>query len=174
MSGVTQPTNNYVCNLSISLGEIPNMSQYCRSSFNRIRGANANNIGKLMDLIGVFVGFAHIMFYIWKTATIMILTITYADFTESSPECTWSSMVNDHLSDLGLCSIVRSVWRCILKRRRIIYQHHWNAHIFFVGMREKHGNKHVLGSSVIDKTKTTPLLHPMSKHHILNGWASSK
>jgi hypothetical protein len=64
MSGVTQLTNSYVCNLSMIPGEIPNMCQDSRLPFKRIRGANANNVGKLMDLIRVFVSFAHIMFYI--------------------------------------------------------------------------------------------------------------
>jgi hypothetical protein len=36
----------------------------------------------------------------------MRLTITYVDVTESSPECIGRPVVNDPLSDLGLCSIV--------------------------------------------------------------------
>ena len=47
MSGVTQPTNNYVCNLTISPGEIPNVHQDFRVARKRIRGANANIAGKL-------------------------------------------------------------------------------------------------------------------------------
>jgi hypothetical protein len=47
MSGVMQPTNSYVCNPTISLGEIPNVSQDFRVPRKRIRGANANNVGKL-------------------------------------------------------------------------------------------------------------------------------
>jgi hypothetical protein len=47
MSGVTQPTNNYVCNLTISPGEIPNVCEDFRTPRKRIRGANANNVGKL-------------------------------------------------------------------------------------------------------------------------------
>jgi hypothetical protein len=47
MSGVTQPTNNYVCNPTISPGEIPNMRDDFRTPKKRIKGANANNIGKL-------------------------------------------------------------------------------------------------------------------------------
>jgi hypothetical protein len=61
---VTQPTNSYVCNLPISPREIPNLCQDSRSPFKRIRGANANNVGKLMDLIGVLVSSAHIVFSI--------------------------------------------------------------------------------------------------------------
>jgi hypothetical protein len=38
----------------------------------------------------------------------MRLMITYANFTESSRECTWSFMVNDPLSDLGMCCTVHS------------------------------------------------------------------
>jgi hypothetical protein len=34
---------------------------------------------------------------------------------------------------------------------------------------KKHGNKHVLGSSVIIKTKTTPLLLRSFKHCIMKG-----
>jgi hypothetical protein len=51
MSHVTQPTNNYVCNLSISLGEIPNVREDFRVPRKRFRGANAKNIGKLSILI---------------------------------------------------------------------------------------------------------------------------
>jgi hypothetical protein len=47
MSGVTQPTNSYVCNPTISLGEIPNVRKDFGTPRKRIRGANANNVGKL-------------------------------------------------------------------------------------------------------------------------------
>jgi hypothetical protein len=45
--GVTQPTNNYVCNPTISAGEIPDVHEDFRTPRKRIRGANANNVGKL-------------------------------------------------------------------------------------------------------------------------------
>jgi hypothetical protein len=57
MSGVTQPTNSYVCNLSISLGEISNLREDFRTPAKRMRGANANKIGKLSYLISIFVNF---------------------------------------------------------------------------------------------------------------------
>jgi hypothetical protein len=57
MSGVTQPTNSYVCNLSISLGEISNLREDFRIPAKRMRGANANKIGKLSYLISIFVNF---------------------------------------------------------------------------------------------------------------------
>jgi hypothetical protein len=47
MSGVTQPINSYVCNPSISLGEIPNMREDFRAPRKRIRAGNANNVAKL-------------------------------------------------------------------------------------------------------------------------------
>jgi hypothetical protein len=47
MSSVTQPTNSYVWNPIISPREIPNMHEDFRTPRKRIRGANANNIGKL-------------------------------------------------------------------------------------------------------------------------------
>jgi hypothetical protein len=47
MSGVTQPTNSYVCNPTISPGEIPNECNDFRAPRKRIKGANANNVGKL-------------------------------------------------------------------------------------------------------------------------------
>jgi hypothetical protein len=47
MSGVMQPTNSYACNLTISLGEIPNICDDFRTPRKRIKGANANNVGKL-------------------------------------------------------------------------------------------------------------------------------
>jgi hypothetical protein len=47
MSRVTRPTNSYVCNLSISPGEIPNVREDFRVPRKSIRGANANNVGKL-------------------------------------------------------------------------------------------------------------------------------
>jgi hypothetical protein len=57
MSGVTQPKNSYVCNLSISPGEILNLRKDFRTPRKRIRGANANNVGKLSCLISVFITF---------------------------------------------------------------------------------------------------------------------
>jgi hypothetical protein len=51
MSHVTQPTNSYVCNPSISPGEIPNVCGDFRVPRKRFKGANANNIGKLSRLI---------------------------------------------------------------------------------------------------------------------------
>jgi hypothetical protein len=50
-SHVTQPTNSYVHNLSISPGEIPNVHEDFRVPRKRFRGANANNVGKLSRLI---------------------------------------------------------------------------------------------------------------------------
>jgi hypothetical protein len=44
MSRVMQPTNNYVCNLVISPGEIPNVHDDFRTTRKRIKGANANNV----------------------------------------------------------------------------------------------------------------------------------
>jgi hypothetical protein len=57
MSGVTQPTNMYVFNLHISPGKIPNLREDFRTSMKRIRGANANNVGKLSYRISVFINF---------------------------------------------------------------------------------------------------------------------
>jgi hypothetical protein len=54
--------------------------------------------------------------------------------------------VNDPLSDLV------KFQPCIIKLNTPIEMQ------VFLGLREKHGNKHVLGSRVIVKTKTTPLL----------------
>jgi hypothetical protein len=48
MSRVTQPTKRYVCNPSISPGEIPNIRKDFRVPRKRIRGTNANNVGKLV------------------------------------------------------------------------------------------------------------------------------
>jgi hypothetical protein len=42
------------------------------------------------------------MFYSLKLDSQSRLTITYAEFTECSPKCTGRSVVNDHLSDLGV------------------------------------------------------------------------
>jgi hypothetical protein len=47
MSDVTQSTNSYVFNPTISLGEIPNVCEDFRTPRKRITGANANNVGKL-------------------------------------------------------------------------------------------------------------------------------
>jgi hypothetical protein len=44
----------------------------------------------------------HIMFYSSKLDSHSCLTITYADVTECSPECTGRFVVNDLLSYLGL------------------------------------------------------------------------
>jgi hypothetical protein len=67
ISGVTQPTNSYVCNLVVSPGEISNVHEDFRTPTKRIRGENANNVGKLSLLISfcisVFINFLqHIMF----------------------------------------------------------------------------------------------------------------
>jgi hypothetical protein len=107
MSGVMQPTNSYVCNPIVSPGEIPNVRKYFRTPTKRIRGANANNVGKLSLLISfcisVFINFLqHIMFYSSKSDSQSRHTITYADVIECSPECTGRSVVDDPLSDLGL------------------------------------------------------------------------
>jgi hypothetical protein len=51
MSHVTQLTNSYVCNPSISPREIPNVSEDFRVPRKRFKGANANNVGKLSRLI---------------------------------------------------------------------------------------------------------------------------
>jgi hypothetical protein len=50
MSHVIQPTNSYVCNPSISPGEIPNVREIL-GYLGWFRGANANNVGKLSRLI---------------------------------------------------------------------------------------------------------------------------
>jgi hypothetical protein len=42
------------------------------------------------------------MFYSSKSDSHSRLTITYEYVTECSPECIGRSVVNDHLSDLGL------------------------------------------------------------------------
>jgi hypothetical protein len=47
MSSVTHLTNSYVCNLTISLGENPNVHEDFRAPMKRIRGANPSNVGKL-------------------------------------------------------------------------------------------------------------------------------
>jgi hypothetical protein len=47
MSGVTQLTNSYVCNPTISPGEIPNVREDFRTPRKRIMGENANNVGKI-------------------------------------------------------------------------------------------------------------------------------
>jgi hypothetical protein len=47
MGGVTQPTNNYVCNPTISSGEILNVREDFRAHRKRIMRSNTNNIGKL-------------------------------------------------------------------------------------------------------------------------------
>jgi hypothetical protein len=47
ISSVTQLTNSYICNLIISLGEIPNVHDDFRTPRKRMKGANANNVGKL-------------------------------------------------------------------------------------------------------------------------------
>jgi hypothetical protein len=47
MSGVTQLINSYVYNPTISPGEMFNVREDFRTPMKRIRGANANNIGKL-------------------------------------------------------------------------------------------------------------------------------
>jgi hypothetical protein len=51
MSCVTQLTNSYVCNPSISSGEILNVREDFRVPRKMFRGANANNVGKLSRLI---------------------------------------------------------------------------------------------------------------------------
>jgi hypothetical protein len=107
MSGVMQPTNSYVCNLTISFGEIPNVSEDFRTPTKRIRGANANNIGKLSLLISfgisVFIKFLqHIMLYCSKSDSHSRLTITCANVTKCSPECIGRSVVDNPMSDLGL------------------------------------------------------------------------
>jgi hypothetical protein len=55
MCRVTQPTNIYVCNPSISLGEIPNVREDFRVPRKRFSGANANNVGKLSKLISSYI-----------------------------------------------------------------------------------------------------------------------
>jgi hypothetical protein len=81
--------------------------KYFRTPTKRIRGANANNVGKLSLLISfcisVFINFLqHIMFYSSKSDSQSRHTITYVDVIECSPECTGRSVVDDPLSDLGL------------------------------------------------------------------------
>jgi hypothetical protein len=59
-----QSKRSYVYNLSISSGEIPNPREDFRSPRKRIRGANANNVGKISCFISVFINFLeNIMFY---------------------------------------------------------------------------------------------------------------
>jgi hypothetical protein len=55
--------------------------------------------------------------------------------------------VNDPLFDLVKFA------SCIIKHNTPI-----GMQDFFIGLREKHGNKHVLGSSIIIKTNTAPPL----------------
>jgi hypothetical protein len=107
MSRVTQPINGYVCNPTVNPGEIPNVHEDFRTPMKRIRGANANNIGKLSLLISfcisVFINsLQHIIFYSSKSDSHSRLTITYADVTECSPKCIGRSVVDYPLSDLGL------------------------------------------------------------------------
>jgi hypothetical protein len=47
MFGATQLKNSYVCNPTISPGEITNLCEDFRTPKKRIRGAIANNVGKL-------------------------------------------------------------------------------------------------------------------------------
>jgi hypothetical protein len=47
MSSVMRSTNIYVCNLTISPREIPNVSEDFRAPRKRIKEANANNVDKL-------------------------------------------------------------------------------------------------------------------------------
>jgi hypothetical protein len=100
MSRVTQPTNNYVCNPSISPGEIPNVHKDFRVPRKRFRGANADNVGKLSRLISFCMYGIFIFYNIYNRLTTR-LKITYADVTECSPGCTGRFVVNNHLSDLG-------------------------------------------------------------------------
>jgi hypothetical protein len=47
MFDITQPTNSYVYNPTISPEEIPNVREDFMTPKKRIGGANANNVGKL-------------------------------------------------------------------------------------------------------------------------------
>jgi hypothetical protein len=114
MSGITQPTKSYVCNLSISHGEIPNLRESFRSPRKR-RGANANNIGKRSCIISVVINFAQILFYtmygthndrVHLSLNNILLTIKYADVIEASPECTGRSVIDYPLSDLCVSTTV--------------------------------------------------------------------
>jgi hypothetical protein len=110
MSDIMQPTNNYVCNLSISQGELPNLHESIRSPRKR-RGANTNNVGKLSCVVSVVVNFAQILFYtmydthndsVHLSCNDILFTITYADVIEASLDCTGRSVIDDPLSDLGV------------------------------------------------------------------------
>jgi hypothetical protein len=92
MSGVTPSTNGYVCNPTVSPGEILNVREDFRTPTSRIRGANANNVGKLSLLISfcisVVINFLqHIIFYSSKSDSHSRHTITYAYVAECSLEC---------------------------------------------------------------------------------------
>jgi hypothetical protein len=62
ISGIMQPTNSYVCNLSKSSGEIPNVREAFRSRRKRMTGANANDIGKLSCVFSVVINCSQQMF----------------------------------------------------------------------------------------------------------------
>jgi hypothetical protein len=63
MPAIMQPTNSYVYNLSISPGDIPNVSEAFRWRRKRMTVANANDIGKLSCVISVDVICSQQMFY---------------------------------------------------------------------------------------------------------------
>jgi hypothetical protein len=78
-----------------------------------MRGANANDIGKLSYIISVVVNFAQITFYTMygthndqvrlSLNNMILLTIMCADVIEASPKCTGRSVVDDPMSDLVVC-----------------------------------------------------------------------
>jgi hypothetical protein len=114
MSDITQPINSYVCNLSISQGEIPNLRESFRSPSKR-RGANTNNMGKLSCIVSVVVNFAQILFYtmygthndrVRLSLNNILLTITYADVIEATPKYIGRSVIDDPLSDLAVSTTV--------------------------------------------------------------------
>jgi hypothetical protein len=103
------------CNPNISPGEMFNTREDFRAPRKRIRGANANKVGKLSWLISfcisVFINFLqHIMFYSSKSdshSSYDHLCRCYRMFSRMYLEVCgeWSfvwfrSVVNDHLSDL--------------------------------------------------------------------------
>jgi hypothetical protein len=65
--------------------------------------------------------------------------------------------VNDPLFDL-------------VKFRTCIIKHNTPIEMqVFLGLHKKHGKNHVLGSSVIVKTKTAPLVLRLFKHRTMKG-----
>jgi hypothetical protein len=110
MSGITQPINSYVYNLSRSQGELPNLGESMRSPRKR-RGPNGNNIGKLSCIVSVVINFAQILFYtmydnfnesVGLSCNDILFIFTFADVIKTSPDCTGRSVIDYPISDLGV------------------------------------------------------------------------